>query len=46
LLKRIAELEQQAHDKKPAGLEFRVSEKGAISAYSLAWFPVMLYYEQ
>lgn len=46
LLKRIAELEQQAQAKKPAALEFRVSEKGAISVYGLGRFPVTLYYEQ
>ena len=46
LLKRIAELEQQAHAKKPVGLEFRVSEKGGISVYGLGRFPVTLYYEQ
>jgi hypothetical protein len=46
LLKRIAELEQQAQAKKPAGLEFRVSEKGGISVYGLGRFPVTLYFEQ
>jgi hypothetical protein len=46
LLKRIAELEQQAQAKKPAGLEFRVSGKGGISVYGLGRFPVTLYYEQ
>jgi hypothetical protein len=46
LLKRIAELERQVHAKKPAGLEFRVSEKGGISVYGLGRFPVTLYYEQ
>ena len=46
LIKRIAELEQQAHAKKPAGLEFRVSEKGGVSIYGLGRFPVTLYYEQ
>ncbi len=46
LLKRIAELEQQAQAKKPVGLEFRVSEKGGISVYGLGRFPVTLYYEQ
>ena len=46
LLQRIAELEQQAHAKKPAELEFRVSEKGGISVYGLGRFPVTLYYEQ
>ena len=46
LLKRIAELEQQAQTKKSAELEFRVSEKGGISVYGLGRFPVTLYYEQ
>ena len=46
LLKRIAELEQQAHTNRPAALEFRVSEKGGISVYGLGRFPVTLYYEQ
>ncbi len=46
LLKRIAELEQQAQTRKPVSLEFRVSEKGGISVYGLGRFPVTLYYEQ
>jgi hypothetical protein len=46
LLKRIAELEQQVHARKPAALEFRVSDKGGISVYGLGRFPVTLYYEQ
>ena len=46
LLKRIAELEQEVHGRKPATLEFRVSEKGAVSVYGLGRFPVTLYYEQ
>ncbi len=46
LLKRVTELEQQAHARKPADLEFRVSEKGGISVYGLGRFPVTLYYEQ
>jgi len=46
LLKRIAELEQQVTVRKPAALEFRVSEKGAVSVYGLGRFPVTLYYEQ
>lgn len=46
LLKRIAELEQQVHVKKPIGLDFRVSEKGGVSVYGLGRFPVTLYYEQ
>ena len=46
LLKRIAELEQQVRTRKPAELEFRVSDKGGISVYGLGRFPVTLYYEQ
>jgi len=46
LLKRIAELEQQAQARKPVALEFRVSDKGGISVYGLGRFPVTLYYEQ
>ena len=46
LLERIAELEQQVRVRKPAALEFRVSEKGGISVYGLGRFPVTLYYEQ
>lgn len=46
LLKRIAELEQQLHGRKPTALEFRVSEKGGVSVYGLGRFPVTLYYEQ
>ena len=46
LLKRIAELEEQVHVRKPASLEFRVSEKGGVSVYGLGRFPVTLYYEQ
>jgi len=46
LLKRIAELEQQVQTRKPAVLEFRVSEKGGVSVYGLGRFPVTLYCEQ
>ena len=46
LLKRIAELEEQARARRPAALEFRVSDKGAVSVYGLGRFPVTLYYEQ
>jgi hypothetical protein len=38
LLKRVAELEQQVHARKPAALEFRVSEEGGISVYGLGGF--------
>jgi hypothetical protein len=43
---RIAELEKQTAGRKTAGLEFKVSEKGAVSVYGLGRFPVTLYYEQ
>ena len=46
LLARIAELEKQAGSRKAGKLEFRVSEKGAVSVYGLGRFPVTLYYEQ
>ena len=46
LLQRIAELEQQLKGRKPVELEFRVSDKGAVSVYRLGRFPVTLYYEQ
>ena len=46
LLQRIAELEQQLQGRKPTALEFRVSDKGAVSVYRLGRFPVTLYYEQ
>jgi len=43
---RVAELERQASRKRSGALEFRVSEKGAVSVYGLGRFPVTLYYEQ
>jgi hypothetical protein len=46
LMARIAELEKQVETKKSGRLEFRVSEKGAVSVYGLGRFPVTLYYEQ
>jgi hypothetical protein len=42
---RVSELEKQAGG-KTGGLEFKVSEKGAVSVYGLGRFPVTLYYEQ
>ena len=45
LLARIAELEKQV-GRKRGTLEFKVSEKGAVSVYGLGRFPVTLYYEQ
>ncbi len=46
LLARIAELEKQAGLRKAGNLEFKVSEKGAVSVYGLGRFPTTLYYEQ
>jgi hypothetical protein len=46
LLARIAELEKQAGSRKAGKLEFKVSEKGAVSVYGLGRFPVTLYYEK
>jgi len=44
---RLQELEKQVESRKRSGaLEFRVSEKGAVSVYGLGRFPVTLYYEQ
>ncbi len=42
---RVEELEKQA-GRKRGTLDFRVSEKGAVSVYGLGRFPVTLYYEQ
>ena len=39
LLTRIAELEKQVATKKAGKLEFKVSEKGGVSAYGLGRFP-------
>jgi len=33
-------------DRRPAGLTFKVSEKGGVRVYGLGRFPVTLYYEQ
>jgi len=41
---KVAELEKQT--RRAGSLEFRVSEKGAVSVYGLGRFPVTLYYEQ
>ena len=42
---KLAELEKQVQRKRGT-IEFRVSEKGGVSAYGLGRFPVTLYYEQ
>jgi hypothetical protein len=41
---KVEELEKQA--RRAGNLEFRVSEKGAVSVYGMGRFPVTLYYEQ
>lgn len=43
---RLAELEKQGANKRSGNLEFRVSEKGAVSVYGMGRFPTTLYYEQ
>ncbi len=43
---RIAQLEQQLAGRRTGDLQFKVSEKGAVSVYGLGRFPVTLYYEQ
>jgi hypothetical protein len=43
---RLAELEKQVATKRSGNLDFKVSEKGAVSVYGLGRFPVTLYYEQ
>jgi hypothetical protein len=43
---KVAELEKQQARKRSGPLEFRVSEKGAVSVYGMGRFPVTLYFEQ
>ncbi len=43
---KVEELERQQTRRRQGALEFRVSEKGAVSVYGLGRFPVTLYYEQ
>ena len=43
---RLAELEKQNSNKRSGNLEFRVSDKGAVSVYGMGRFPTTLYYEQ
>jgi hypothetical protein len=42
----LAALQEKVKGRGPRALEFRVSEKGAVSVYGLGRFPVTLYYEQ
>ena len=46
LIARIAELEREAAGRRGGGLQFKVSEKGAVSVYGLGRFPTTLYFEQ
>lgn len=43
---KVEELEKKAARQRSGALEFRVSEKGAVSVYGMGRFPVTLYYEQ
>jgi hypothetical protein len=43
---RIAELEAEKSGRRTGELQFKVSEKGAVSVYGLGRFPVTLYFEQ
>jgi hypothetical protein len=42
----LAALQEKVKSRDRRALEFRVSEKGAVSLYGLGRFPVTLYYEQ
>lgn len=42
----VAALQEKVKTRDRRALEFRVSEKGAVSLYGLGRFPVTLYYEQ
>jgi hypothetical protein len=42
----LAALQDKVKSRDRRALEFRVSEKGAVSLYGLGRFPVTLYYEQ
>ena len=43
---KLAAAEEQLKGRKRSSIDFRVSEKGAVSVYGLGRFPVTLYYEQ
>jgi hypothetical protein len=42
----LAALQEKVKTRDRRSIEFRVSEKGAVSVYGLGRFPVTLYYEQ
>ncbi len=46
LAQRVAKLEKQLERRRPAGISFRVADKGGVSVYGLGRYPVTLYYEQ
>ena len=46
LTAQFAALQKKVKSRDRRALEFRVSEKGAVSLYGLGRFPVTLYYEQ
>ncbi len=43
---KLAAVEEQLKGRKGRSIDFKVSEKGAVSVYGLGRFPVTLYYEQ
>jgi len=43
---KLAAAEEKLKGRKGRSIDFRVSEKGAVSVYGLGRFPVTLYYEQ
>ena len=43
---KLAAAEEQLRGRKRGSIDFKVSEKGAVSVYGLGRFPVTLYYEQ
>ena len=43
---KLAEAEEKLKGRKRGAIDFKVSEKGAVSVYGLGRFPVTLYYEQ
>jgi len=42
----LAALQEKVKSRGPRAIDFKVSEKGAVSVYGLGRFPVTLYYEQ
>ena len=42
----LAALQEKVKGRDRRAIDFRVSEKGAVSVYGLGRFPVTLYYEQ